>query len=35
MIADQAGTTMWHWDNTEPFGNSAPNNNPHAGGIHL
>src|SRR5882724_5312102 len=28
MIANQAGTTVWKWDNTEPFGNSMPNDDP-------
>lgn len=25
LIADEAGTTVWRWDNREPFGLSAPN----------
>lgn len=28
MIADQAGTTVWRHDNTEPFGDSVPDENP-------
>jgi len=28
LIADSAGTTVWRNDNTEPFGDSVPNNNP-------
>jgi RHS repeat-associated protein len=28
VIADQAGNEMWRWDNTEPFGDSAPNEDP-------
>lgn len=28
MIATQAGTTVWRWDQGEPFGNDVPNNNP-------
>ena len=28
LIANQAGTTVWRWDNTEPFGNSVPNGDP-------
>jgi len=28
MIANQAGTTVWKWDNTEPFGNSMPSDDP-------
>jgi RHS repeat-associated protein len=27
LIADQAGNTVWRNDNTEPFGDSVPNNN--------
>lgn len=27
-IADQAGKTVWNNDNTEPFGNSVPSDNP-------
>jgi len=32
MIADSAGTTVWRWDQGEPFGNDAPNNNPSGAG---
>jgi RHS repeat-associated protein len=28
LIADAAGTTIWRWDQGEPFGDDAPNNNP-------
>jgi len=28
MIADQAGLTVLEMDNTEPFGNSMPNDDP-------
>ena len=28
MIADSAGTTVWRWDQGEPFGNDVPNSNP-------
>jgi len=28
LIADQAGNTVWRNDNTEPFGDSVPNDNP-------
>ena len=28
LIADQAGNAVWRNDNTEPFGDSVPNNNP-------
>jgi RHS repeat-associated protein len=28
MISNQAGTTVWRWDQGEPFGNDVPNNNP-------
>jgi RHS repeat-associated protein len=32
MIANQAGTTVWRWDNTEAFGNSIPNDDPDGDG---
>jgi len=28
MIADSTGTTVWRWDQGEPFGNDRPNENP-------
>lgn len=28
MIANQAGTTVWKWDQQEPFGSTPPNDNP-------
>jgi RHS repeat-associated protein len=28
MIADSTGTTVWRWDQGEPFSNDVPNNNP-------
>ena len=28
MIANQAGTTVWRWDNQEPFGSDLPNDDP-------
>jgi RHS repeat-associated protein len=28
LIQDQAGNTVWRWDQGEPFGNDVPNNNP-------
>jgi len=28
MIASATGTTVWRWDQGEPFGNDVPNNNP-------
>ncbi len=28
MIADQAGNTVWRWDNQEPFGSDLPNDDP-------
>jgi RHS repeat-associated protein len=28
LIADSTGTTVWRWDQREPFGNDVPNNNP-------
>jgi len=30
LIADASQQTVWTWDNTEPFGASAPNENPSA-----
>ena len=32
LIANQAGTTVWRWDQGEPFGNDVPNNNPSGAG---
>jgi RHS repeat-associated protein len=32
MIADGAGTTVWRWDQGEPFGNDVPNNTPSGAG---
>ena len=32
MITDQAGTVVWRWDNSDPFGNNAPNENPNGVG---
>jgi len=28
LIADSTGTTVWRWDQGEPFGNDVPNNDP-------
>src|SRR4029077_810746 len=28
FIADDTGTTVWRWDQSEPFGNDVANNNP-------
>jgi RHS repeat-associated protein len=28
LITDSTGTTVWKWDQGEPFGNDVPNNNP-------
>ena len=28
LIANSTGTTVWRWDQGEPFGNDVPNNNP-------
>jgi hypothetical protein len=33
MIADRNGTIVWNWDNAEPFGNSAPNDDPDGDGV--
>jgi len=32
LIADSTGTTVWRWDQGEPFGNDVPNDNPSEGG---
>jgi RHS repeat-associated protein len=32
MIADATGTTVWRWEQGEPFGNDVPNNNPSGAG---
>jgi uncharacterized protein RhaS with RHS repeats len=32
LIANQTGTTVWRWDQGEPFGNDVPNNNPSGAG---
>jgi RHS repeat-associated protein len=32
LIADSTGTTVWKWDQGEPFGNDVPNNNPSGAG---
>jgi RHS repeat-associated protein len=32
MIANSTGTTVWRWDQGEPFGNDVPNNNPSGAG---
>ena len=32
LIADEAGTTVWRWDNREPFGTNAPSEYPGANG---
>jgi len=32
LIADAAGTTVWRWDNQEPFGNDTPNGDPNSTG---
>ena len=33
MIASSTGTTVWRWDQTEPFGDSVPNADPDGDGI--
>jgi RHS repeat-associated protein len=35
LIADQAGNTVWRNDNTEPFGDSVPNDDPNSTGNHF
>ena len=32
LIQDQQATTVWQWDNQEPFGNDVPNANPAGAG---
>jgi RHS repeat-associated protein len=32
LIANSTGTTVWRWDQGEPFGNDVPNNNPSGAG---
>ena len=32
MIANQAATAVWRWDQGEPFGNDVPNSNPSGAG---
>jgi RHS repeat-associated protein len=32
LIADGIGTTVWRWDQGEPFANDVPNNNPSGAG---
>ena len=32
MITDQAGNVVWQWDNTDPFGNNLPNQDPNETG---
>jgi RHS repeat-associated protein len=32
LIATSTGTTVWRWDQGEPFGNDVPNNNPSGAG---
>jgi len=33
LIADAAGTTVWRWDQQEPFGNSPADQNPSGLGV--
>ena len=35
VIADQTGNEVWRWDNTEPFGDSIPNDDPNNTGSHF
>ncbi len=32
LIADETGTTVWKWDQQEPFGNDTPNGDPNSTG---
>jgi RHS repeat-associated protein len=33
LVADATGTTVWRWDQAEPFGNNVPDENPSALGV--
>jgi len=33
LISDQSGNTVWRNDNTEPFGDSVPNDDPNGIGV--
>jgi RHS repeat-associated protein len=33
LVADAAGTTVWRWDQAEPFGNNPPNEDPDANAV--
>lgn len=33
LVADAAGTTVWKWEQQEPFGNNVPDENPSGLGI--
>ena len=35
LIADSTGTTVWRWDQGEPFGNDVPNDDPNSTGNHF
>ena len=32
MVTDQTGNIVWQWDNTDPFGNNLPNQDPNGTG---
>lgn len=32
QITDTAGNVVWQWDNTDPYGNNVPNENPNGAG---
>ncbi len=32
MVTDQGGNIVWQWDNTDPFGNNLPNQDPNGTG---
>ena len=32
MITDQGGNTVWQWDNTDPYGDNLPNQDPNGTG---
>jgi RHS repeat-associated protein len=33
LVADATGTTVWRWDQAEPFGNTVPDENPSGLGV--
>jgi uncharacterized protein RhaS with RHS repeats len=33
LVADATGTTVWRWDQQEPFGSNPPDENPSGLGV--